>query len=372
MLKHGNILRDISFFGRTLYDERTEAFFFNWTGSGFEVVFEATKLEVLLLALESNNSPEGALWPCVSVFLDEGQEPVQELFLNQSVCHCTLFESDSPERHRIRVVKRSENDKGKVGISDIAIEGVFLPAEANRKRLRLEFIGDSISCGFGNEAAEREGLYFPMEQNGLSSYSAITATLLDADYHNISISGISLCMPFDPDFRLEIPGTNGLSIKVKSMEDYYEYTDRALEEYCGKIREFTKWDFQRFQPDAILINLGTNDSYRIKAAKDPIAEIAHFERQYTAFIRRIRQLNGPNPVIGCTLGPMDYFLYDNIVEAVRSYKNETNDERIFCYKFGGIYPIMEGFGAGDHPSVKTHLRMGQELDAQLRLWLQDR
>lgn len=362
-------MRDISFFGRTIYDEPTGAVFFNWTGSGFEVTFEATKLELTFLAMESANPFEGALWPCVSVFLDEGEEPVQELYLNQPTMRVTLFESDKPEQHRIRLVKRTENEKGKVGLSDIAVEGVFLPTETDTKRPHLEFIGDSISCGFGNEATSREGLFVPQEQNGLRAYCAVAAKLLNADYHNIGISGISLCAPFDPDFALEIPGFDGLRIKVKAMEDYYEYCDRSFEEFRGKTSGFRMWDFGRYQPDAVIINLGTNDSYRIKSASDPLAEILHFERRYIAFIRRVRALNGPDAVIGCTLGPMDYFLYDNIMQAARTYQAQTGDERIFCYKFGGIYPVKEGYGAGDHPSVMTHARMGHELSEQLRPWL---
>lgn len=361
----------VSFFGRTILDEQTGAVFMNWSGSGFEVVFEATRLDVEFLALETVYPTEGALWPCVSVFLDEQETPALELLLDQPSQRCTLFRNETLQKHRIRVVKRTENDKGKVGLFGIEVEGTLLPMEPSGRNTRLEFIGDSITCGFGNEAKTREGVFRSGEQNGLKSYSAVAARLLNADYHNISISGISLCTPLDPDFSLEVPGAAGLRVTIKAMEDYYAYTDRLHEEACGKANCFSKWDFSRFRPDAIIINLGTNDSYRIKAATDKFAEVAHFERRYAAFIRKIRELNGSAPVICCTLGPMDYYLYDNIVEAVRKYKQETSDARVFCYKFGGIYPIEEGFGAGDHPSVKTHRRMGLEMSAQLKPWLRD-
>ena len=366
MMNHENMLQNLRFFGRTLYDEQAGAVFFDWSGAGFEVAFEAKKLEITLTAIESTNQFEGTLWPCVSVFLDDSVEPTQVLYIDQPSQRVTLFESDAPQKHRIRVVKRTENDKGKIGITDIAVDGAFLPIANGQERIQLEFIGDSISCGFGNEANQREGAFVPQEQNGLKSYCAVAAELLHADYHNISVSGISLCAPLDPNFTLEIPEVAGLSIKVKAMEDYYEYTDRLLEETLGRSDGFSKWDFRAHQADAIMLNLGTNDSYRIKSAKDPSAEIAHFQTRYTAFLRTIRRLNGSKPIICCTLGPMDYFLYDNIVQAVQRYQDETGDERIFCYKFGGMYPLLEGFGAGDHPSVITHSRMGRELAEQLK------
>ena len=370
MMIRGDNKRDISFFGRTIYDEQTDAVFFNWTGAGFEAAFEGTRFEATLLALQSSGQPEGKLWPCVSVFLDDGEAPVCELLLERPEQRYTLFESDSPERHRIRVVKRTENEKGKAGVKSVAVEGVFLPVAPRENKPRIELIGDSITCGFGNEAAERDGQFLPEEQNGHLAYGAVAARLLGAEYHSISVSGISLCAPLEPDFSLEIPGLDGFRLRVKAMEDYYAFTDRSHEEARGVTSGFSAWDFGRFRPDAIVINLGTNDSYRIKAAKDKQAEIAHFELRYAAFLQTIRQRNGAAPVICCTLGPMDYFLYDNIVSAVRTYQSRTGDERIFCYKFGGIYPLKEGFGAGDHPSIITHRRMGEELSWQLRPWLE--
>jgi hypothetical protein len=63
---------------------------------------------------------------------------------------------------------------------------------------------------------------------------------------------------------------------------------------------------------------------------------------------------------------MDYYLYDNILKAAEEFKRETGDERIFCYKFCGIFPLDEGYGAQDHPSVKTHQKMGRELREKLQ------
>jgi len=360
----------LSFFGRTIEDEKTGAVFMNWTGSGFEMFFEGRRVDACFVAVESVFQPEGTLWPVVSVFIDDEDVPVKEVLLDRPMQMCPLFESQKPERHKIKVVKRSENDKGKFGIAGIDMDGELLPLNAPAKKPRLELIGDSITCGYGNEAKNRDGGFLPAEENGLAAYGAVTARLLGAEYHSVSVSGISLCNPLDPDFSLEVPGYPGLRVKVKAMEDYYEYTDRLHEEARGKREDFTKWDFRRFKPDAIVINLGTNDSYRIKAAKDKQAEIDHFESRYLAFIKLVRRLNGAEPVICCTLGSMDYYLYDNIAGVVRKYKNETSDERIFSFKFGGIFPIEEGYGAGDHPSLITHRRMGEELFAQLRPWIQ--
>lgn len=363
------ILSGISFFGRTIIDKQAGAVFFNWSGSGFELCFKGKRLDVYLRAIETVFPPEGILWPWISVFVDDVDTPLSEVAIDRPGQRVTLFSSDVSEKHNIKVVKRTENDKGKAGVIGFEFDGELLPPERGKSRYCLEFIGDSITCGFGNEARHRDDLFFTKEENGLLAYGAITAKLLGAEYNSICVSGIPLCMPLDPMFRLEIPGFPDLDIKQKAMEDCYEYTDRLYEEACGKDGDYSVWDFSAYKPDAIVINLGTNDSYRIKASAGKADEERHFESRYKDFIYKVRRLNGPDPVICCTLGSMDYYLYDNILKAAEEYKNNTGDKKIFCYKFGGIFPPREGFGAQDHPSVRTHQRMGMELSEKLREWL---
>jgi hypothetical protein len=84
------------------------------------------------------------------------------------------------------------------------------------------------------------------------------------------------------------------------------------------------------------------------------------------FLKNVRRLNGSETIICCTLGPLDYYLYDNICRAVDCYKQQTKDYRIHCFKYGGVIQWEEGFGAVGHPAAKTHLRMGKELSNKLR------
>lgn len=366
MLAVNEIEERLLFFGRTIKDEDTGAVFFNWSGSGFEIDFEGKRLDAHLHALETVFPPEGTLWPWISVFV-EG-ESVKEVYIDKPSQRYTLFASDVSKRRRIRVVKRTENDKGKAGLAGFEADGKILNPTPPEHKKRLEFIGDSITCGYGNEAGHRDDPFTTQEENGLLAYSAIAADILNADYHSICVSGICLCKPADTDLKLTVPGFPELIVNIRAMEDYYAYTDRLHEEARGK-SEFTEWDFSAYRPDAIVVNLGTNDAYRIKAAKDKPREERFFEDRYRAFIEMLRKHNGPLPVICCTLGSMDYYLYDNIKSAAVQYQKDTGDERIFCYKYGGIFPPEEGYGALDHPSVKTNQRMAIELSQALQSWL---
>lgn len=358
----------VTFFGRTLFDRHENAIFFNWTGAGFELTFHGTKVAAVLDGRTDFYPTEGTNIPWLAVFMDGARTPSRIFDVPEGARSYTIFESPTPETHTIRVVKRSENSKGRVSIRSLSIAGDLLPTPARARRPRLEFIGDSITCGFGNETDET-GMFKTALENGFLAYGAVAAELLDAEYHSICISGIPLCNSYNENFTIKLPDFSDFKPPRRAMEDYYAYTDRFQQEASGVTSGFEEWDFKRFQPDAIVINLGTNDAFRSKASGGDPEEERHFEKRYKEFLHLVRRLNGAGPVIVCTLGSMDYFLYDNILRAADAYRAETVDTRIFCYKFGGIFLWEEGIGALDHPSVKTHARMGKELAGVLRKWI---
>lgn len=354
--------------GRTLFDQDMGATFFNWTGSGFELSLIGTKVDIELVVQADYFPTEGTNLPWIAILIDEDRKPSRLIGLSEGTRTYTIYESRERETHRIRVIKRSENSKGRVGIKKIDIEGDILPVRPWEPRCRLEFIGDSITCGFGNETGKDNNLFSTLLENSFGTYSAIAADILGADYHSICISGIPLCKSYNENFKIVVPDFPDFIPRQYAMEDSYEYIDRYHQESNGGDR-FEKWQFEIFRPDAIIVNLGTNDAFRVKASGNDPEEERHFEKRYKAFLYMLRRLNGAQPMIGCTLGPMDYYLYDNILRAVEAYQKETGDGRVFCYKFGGIFLWEEGIGALDHPSMKTHERMGKELVDVLKKWL---
>lgn len=358
-----------SFFGRTLYDTKLEAMVFNWTASGFGLRFSGDRLEMDATALADHFPGEGDHLPWIAVFADGQTEPSQLIRLDEGRKTYLLFSSQRPETHTLRIVKRTENSKGRLGLHRLILNGELLPYTAPNPRRRLEFVGDSITCGFGNAMDPALTVFNNELEDGVAAYPAIAAGLLDAEYQSTCISGIPLCLPSDPAFGLRLPGIPDFTPPTLAMETQYPFTDRYHQEKSGMTEGFELWDFGRFRPDAIIINLGTNDAFRISVAGGGIGEELHFQRRYVAFLETLRRLNGPDPVLACTLGPMNYFIYDSIEKAVARYQDGTRDGRIFCMKFGAINPWGEGYGGLGHPNLKTHGRMGRELADALKPWL---
>ena len=358
-----------AFFGRTLYDVKLGAAMLNWTASGFGLRFAGDRLEMDATALADHFPGEGEHLPWLAVFLDGQTEPYSLFKLESGRKTYLLFSAERAETHTLRVIKRTENSKGRFGLHRVILNGELLPYPSPERRRKLEFVGDSITCGFGNAMDPAATVFDNETENGFAAYPAIAAGLLNAEYQSVCISGIPLCTPSDPAFGLRLPGVPDFKPPQIAMETQYPYADRYHQEQTGMTEGFEPWDFSRFRPDAIVVNLGTNDAFRLSVAGGGAAEALHFRRRYAAFLQLLRRHNGPAPVIVCTLGPMNYFLYDELEKAVAAYRSETNDDRVFCLKFGAIDPWGEGYGGLGHPNLKTHERMGHELAAALRPWL---
>ena len=342
--------------GRTRWIESRGALFFNWTCAGFTVRFRGSFLRGTFLAMADRllfppDAPEDL--PVIGAAGEDGETLAVRRLLQDGENSVGLFTGETGE-HTVRIVKLSENTRGKAALLALETDGEILPCPPEENRLRIEFIGDSITCGYGNEAPGRDSPFDTREENGWISFGAVCGRALDAEYSMISVSGIAACAAKYPMF----PG--------KNMEDVYGYTDVYCDERCGETPE--KWPFTD-RADFVVINLGTNDAARIWAAPDTARgdeEAAWFTERYEGFLRSVRELR-PAAQILCTLGPLDYFLYDGIEKAV----NRLRTDRIHAFKLRGVNLMTEGYGAVSHPSAKTHRRMGLELAERIRTLMRE-
>ena len=340
--------------GRTIYDDKKEALFCNWTCSGFTIGVDGSYLKVKVEAIYDlmppmpNFPPSPPDWPCIGVVVD-GELTGRTECRNEEAQWVTLWEGTEKKRQEIRFVKISENSKGKLGVVELETDGTFFKAE-EKKLKKIEIIGDSITCGFGNEAPNNSMEFKTMEENGWTSYGAMAARELGYEFSIISESGICAIRPKYPLFDQH------------AMDEVYPYTDELYDK--RREAELTAWDFKANPQDIVVINLGTNDGNAIRFYKefDTIEENEKwFHEGYKKFVKMVREYNGPDTFILCGLGSMDYYLYYHIKEVVDELRKEDGDEKIFAFEFVPINVMFEQYGAGGHPSQKTHNRMAKEL-----------
>lgn len=170
-------------------------------------------------------------------------EPGRKFRLNAADGIYALADGLSPGEHTVEVVRVTE---GHVGLThfrgfELAAGGTPLPWRGAPER-RIEFIGDSITCGYGVEVDDPKLHFEPATENFCLGYSGLTARALDADYVAVSRSGIGMVRGYDGP-RDGIPADAMPAVYGRSLY----------------LRSDSVWDFRRFTPDVICLNLGTND-----------------------------------------------------------------------------------------------------------------
>jgi lysophospholipase L1-like esterase len=136
-----------------------------------------------------------------------------------------------------------------------------------------------------------------------------------------------------------------------------QYFDKAL-----PARADSTWDFSKYQADAVVVNVGTNNF----ALFDPGEKF--FVDRYIALVERVRAAY-PKALVVCALGPMLTDIYpeghNNLTQArkymkVAMAKLEKSDGHVAFIEFPE-QKHSDGLGCGFHPSLKTHQLMADRL-----------
>lgn len=354
ILQGKELLPYVKQYGRTLYRGPEQALFFNWTNSGVALWFRGKTVMAEFIAMpgaEMDVNPINGettprpTWPWLAVVVDQQEVPQRKFEVSQEHSTQLLFHADTEQTHCIRLAKVTENGKGFLGLKALYVDGILLPVPELPEQKKILFIGDSITCGFGNGVNDKNRLFFSEDEDGWMSHGAITARKLGMEETILSSSGIAVTL---------FPGW----FHTWGMDDLYPYTDRILEEKLG-LTEFTPWDFSRNRPDYVVLNLGTNDANAIQLMGEAEGMKLHRQR-YTAFLKQLRTSCGEKCHIICALGTMDYYLFPEIQAAVAAYQAQTGDNRISCFRYPKMF-FLDPIGACGHPHVVTDEKMADAM-----------
>jgi lysophospholipase L1-like esterase len=244
--------------------------------------------------------------------------------------------------HELVLSKRTEPRVGEVQFLGFE-PGVALAPPVRAPGRRIELIGDSITAGYGAEGVGPRctGSAFALE-NEFLSYGALAARSVGAEHVTVAWSGRT----------------------TEEMNDLY---DRIL-----PARPASRWDFTKWTPDAVVINLGTNEFNHADPGQGA------FTKPYLAFVQKVRAVY-PRAVIVCALGPMLTDNYPTGVHALtraRGYISQVvtqlrnaGDTRVSFLEFPS-QDFANGLGCDYHPSLKTHRLMAEQLTRVLRAQLQ--
>lgn len=328
-----------------------------YSASYIEFCFKGTKLDVTLLTdlYQDKEGKEDIYHAWLAVFINNNDKPVKRIELTNKQESFTVFESISEQEVSIRLMKYSEAAFSKLGFKDIGIEGELLPPPP-RKTRRIEFIGDSITCGYGVEGESNSDLFTTKEENPMLAYACQTAKLLDAEFQLVSWSGIGIITNY-VDETINEP-----FLDRWIMPALYEYADGELESSLQK-STYEVWDNKKYGPNLVVINIGTNDASYTRGIKE---RQEYFTNEYQKFLEKVRMKNKESYIL-CVLGSMNQELCE-IEERVVSIKQAEGEDKI---KFLTL-PLQreeDGLGTHGHPTSTTHGKVAEQIALVVSEWL---
>lgn len=254
----------------------------------------------------------------------------------------TLAESLGEGAHSLRVTYAIEGYEKHPEFRGFVISGPgskLLPAP-ERPKLRIEFIGNSITCGYGTEADSGDTHFSYDTENHTLSYAYLTARALDADFNIVARSGIGMYRSYNG------PREGTPDNRIPAEYDHTLIYDPAH-----------YWDHRSFRPDIICINLGTNDT-----SVDNY-DITLFEEAYKKFLAHLHLLQ-PQAKIVLLTGPM---LHGKPLEDVTAVLDSLAEGKDYVYHFDMSEQTGElGYGADYHPSRAQAAKNAAELTAFLK------
>lgn len=338
----------ISYIGR-MVKTNPAAYRFNYPGTQIICAFEGTAIRMLTS-------------PCSGYFmvqLDQA-EPFKVSLAGKRDSVVTLAAALSQGRHTLKVVYCIEGYEHQPAFRGFLLpEGTTIATPPTLPARKIEFIGNSITCGYGNEINNKYEHFDFATENHYYSYAAIAARQLEAQAYIVARSGIGI-------YRNYSGPTAGNP--DNNMPAEYEYTLYAssLQQRQSTPDFRQRWDFSQYQPDLVCINLGTNDVSTKGYDPDSL------KRAYSAFLKTVRS-HYPNAHIiflcGSMLNGPELTVARQTLDEVTTQARNNGDSRVHRFDFTPQAGDL-GYGADWHPSLWQHQKMAAELVSFVRPLMQ--
>lgn len=312
----------------------------SWPGTGVAFAFTGTSATIGLVSVSGNNS--------VELVVDGGAPTV---ISNVAGTGISTPANLSQGTHTVVLHKRSEALFGSIFLGDVTTDGTLAAAAAPTRQ--VEIVGDSITVGYGLDGTNPCTNTAAVEDNP-KTYGAIAASALGADYSIVAWSGKGLIRNYPT-------GSTDTSSLMPQLYTRYSANDAD-----------NSYPFPAaWSPDAVVVNLGTNDFSYIATnasgqpytARDPIGASAYTDVT-VQFVQTI-QAHYPNAHVFLLSSPM---LSDSYPTAADAQKTTQADAlKNATMQLGAKAHFVDwptqgsNVGCDYHPNAATHAAQGDVL-----------
>lgn len=260
----------------------------------------------------------------------------------KGVADYSLFKSATQSEHSVTLTRRNESWQGTCTLLEFSFgaAGEWLSPPELPKR-KLMFVGDSVTCGEMVAYESGRDMRAKLNSNARISYGMLVARRLGAQCHLVSYGGRGI-----------IRDWQGIR-DTRNAPQFYEF---ALPDDSA-----VRWDHNRYVPDAIGIQLGTNDF------NQGIPDQNEFINAYVQFVEKVRR-DAPQALIFLMDSPI---VNDEPGRGPRRAVLHSYLEQIVA-RLGNPKVILAplprypGVPNNGHPSGAEHEAMAGELEPLLR------
>lgn len=353
--------------GRNVKDaENLSSLALFWGASALEICVKASEVWINF----SSDFDNSESWVCIEI---NGMQISRFIAPKEKTWICVARNLNPEKENLISIIKdtqaMSSDEHHSLFINEIRLsdDGTF--AKITPRKMKIEFIGDSITSGEGLAGGIDEMDWIPQWFCASKTYAIQTAKSLNADWSVMSQCGWGICWGWDGNIHTAIP-------------PHYENVCSVMwGEYQEKLGVSQKYDFGNGS-DFVVINLGTNDNgaFFQPAWKDEsgIEHVLHTNKNGEAtdedgkkiydgvksFLKNIRNHN-PNAKIIWTWGMIRLTAIPKFIQnAVDDFKTENDDKNVFTLEFDAmedVEKLPEDKGSRGHPGPKTHKLAAQKL-----------
>lgn len=294
---------------------------YDWVGTYAETSFTGSSISAKI-------ADEGDSW--YNVYIDGNWK--SKIHVTGKTPHEVLLAKDLAKGfHRLTLQKCTEGEYGMGTLYSFTAKGnaAFKPAEA--RKMMIEFIGDSYSCGYGVDGANKNEHFKLSTEDCSKAYDCLIAKHFDADYCLVAHSGMGVVRNY-----------NGK--KMRTMSQRYPL--------LFDNHDSIAYDFKAYCPNLVIINLGTND-FSVNGAP------ADFVTGYVALINTVRSHYPNVPVLCVTPHSANTYL----LAAMKELRHAVSGMKdvVVAQPMPGVVVENRDLGSDWHPNWKGQRKIAMTL-----------
>jgi lysophospholipase L1-like esterase len=235
--------------------------------------------------------------------------------------------------HTVTITKNTEASVGFLEMIGFKCNSLLPPPPVPSRK--IEFIGDDVTAGAGSDSRFMpcDSAEWYDQSNAYSSYGAITARDLNAQFSLTAVSGIGITKAAGE------PGGN-----ISQVSDKINLHKNDVD-----------WDSKKYQPDVVTLMLGNNDA---------VTDSSSFINSYLTFIKKLR-IKYPVSQIVCmsiSKGDAKSARLRNMIPVIVASAKKGGDQRVQQLIISGTY----NKGCNKLPSMEEHLEISSQVTAYLK------